>query len=265
MFIRKYKFYALCFLMIFSNNCILIAEDQKAPIPESGQIRIIRAEDIQVSEWTFDNYQIDTGDVLEISVWQVEDLQRKVVVRPDGRISFPLIGDVVAEGRSIDNLTAEITERLKTYIKSPQVSVIVASFGGKKAIVLGEVSNKGIIRFTEPIKIMEVLALSGGYMESAGLKSVLVVRGDISGNTDVIVVNALDILKGNLRENIYIEKGDIVFVPRSFVGNVAYFVRQISPLLGAATTYYDVKKTQYFFKEHEYRDMPDDGFDLRRY
>lgn len=220
-----------------------------------GEIRIINASDISNRSWSFDDYLIDTGDVLEISVWQVEDLQRKVVVRPDGKISFPLIGDVIAEGRSIESLSSEIAEKLKIYIKSPQVSVIVSSFGGKKVIILGEVANKGIIRFTEPIRIIEALALSGGYMESAGLKSVLVIRGDLGKHVDVIVLDVLDILKGNLRENIYIQKGDIVFVPRSFVGNVAYFIRQISPLLGAATTYYNIKKIQYDFKEHEYRDV----------
>jgi polysaccharide biosynthesis/export protein len=260
---RKFIILAIIFIPCLTR----LSEATEHSKPESGNIRIIKASDIGVEEWTFDNYQIDTGDVLEISVWQVEDLQKRVVVRPDGKISFPLIGDVVAEGRSIENLSSEISERLKTYIKNPQVSVIISSFGGKKVIVLGEVANKGIIRFTQPIKMMEVLALSGGYIESAGLKSVLVIRGDINGKADVIVVNALDILKGDLRENIYIQKGDIVFIPRSFVGNVAYFIRQISPLLGAATTYYDVRKTQYFFKEHEYRKVPEDdrGFDLRRY
>jgi len=232
----------------------IAAENTTDDNPDIGQMRIIRASDLEVEEWTFDSYQIDAGDVLEISVWQVEDLQKNVVVRPDGKISFPLIGDVVATGRSIESLASDISEKLKIYIKNPQVSVIVSSFGGKKVIVLGEVANKGIIRFTEPIKIMEVLALCGGYMESAGLKSVLIIRGDLNKRTDVIVVNAIDIFKGNLRENIYIQKEDIVFVPRSFVGNVAYFLRQIAPLLGAATTYYGIKATQYDFIDHTYRD-----------
>ena len=183
----------------------------------------------------------------------MEDLQKDVVVRPDGKVSFPLIGDADAAGRTIDELTEDITEKLMTYIKSPQFSVIVNSFGGKKLIVLGEVSSTGIIRYTEPIRIMEVLALSGGYLESAGLQNVLIIRGDLKGPTDIIVVNVKEILKGDLHENIYVEKGDIVFVPRSFIGNVAYFIRQISPLLGAATTYYDIKETYYDFKTKEYR------------
>lgn len=229
------------------------AAEEEGGLPDIVEVRIIRATDIGVKEWTLEDYRIETGDVLEIAVWQVEDLQKDVVVRPDGKVSFPLIGDIDAAGHAIDELTQDITEKLKTYIKNPQVSVIVNSFGGKKLIVLGEVGSTGIIRYTEPIRILEALALSGGYLESAGLQNVLIIRGDLKGPTDVIVVNVKEILKGDLHENIYVEKGDIVFVPRSFIGNVAYFIRQISPLLGAATTYYDIKETYYDFKTKEYR------------
>ena len=243
----------LCFLFVYT-NAVFAAEK---PIQNKSEIRIIKASELDASEWTFENYVISEGDVLDISVWQVKELDEKVVVRPDGKISFPLIGDVEARGRAIDELTEDITEKLKLYIKIPKVNIIVSSFGGKKIIILGEIAGPGIIRFTEPIRILEALALAGSYQESAGLKSVLVIRGDVERNADVIVVNALDILKGNLRENIYIQKGDIIFVPRSFVGNVAYFVRQISPLLGAATQQYDIKNTYYRFKSKQYRTNDD--------
>lgn len=240
----------------------LAAEDKgkkkKEKAPVANEVKIIAAGDIGTEKWTTENYRIDMGDALEISVWQVEELNRVVVVRPDGKISFPLIGDVPAAGYTIDELSKDITARLKTYIKNPQVTVMVASYGGKKVIVLGEVANKGIIRFTEPIRIMEILALSGGYTDSAGLKSVLVIRGNPEKPTDVIVVDVIDILKGKLNENMYVEKNDIIFVPRSFIGNVAYFIRQIGPLLGAATEYYQIKKTVYDFKNKQYRDTSGD-------
>lgn len=243
----------LAVLMSVFCCCAYAQTARQEDLPEIGEVRIIRAADMGTEEWTLDNYRIEAGDVLEIAVWQVEDLQKDVVVRPDGKVSFPLIGDVDAAGYTIDELSRSITEKLKTYIKSPQVSIIVNSFGGKKLIVLGEVGSTGIIRFTEPIRIMEALALSGGYLESAGLQNVLIIRGDLKGPTDVIVVNVKEILKGNLLENIYVEKGDIIFLPRSFVGNVAYFIRQISPLLGAATTYYNIKEQYYDFKTKSYR------------
>jgi polysaccharide export outer membrane protein len=214
-------------------------------LPDIGPVKIIRAGEIEEKEWTIENYRIDTGDVLEVSVWQVEELHREVVVRPDGRISFPLVGDLLVAGYTLDEVTNELREKLKTYIKEPQVSIMVKSFGGKKVVILGEVENPGIIRFTEPIRVLEAVALSGGYNEAAGLKNVLIIRGDLKNYTEVIVVNVVDILKGHINENIYLRKDDIIYMPRSFVGNVAYFIRQISPLLGAATTYYNIK-TEYY-------------------
>lgn len=226
-------------------------EDENSPAKD--RVRIIRASEIKQKEWTIESYRVDTGDVLEISVWQVEELHKDVVVRPDGMISFPLIGDVSVTGLTLDEITEELTNKLRTYIKNPQVSVIVKDFGGKKVVILGEVGGPGIIRFTEPIRVLEALALCGGFEETAGLKSVLVIRGDLKNYTEVIVVNAIDILKGDLRENIYIQKDDIIYVPRNFIGNVGYFVRQISPLINAASTYYDIKSTYYEIREKDYR------------
>lgn len=242
-------------ILSFSITGNIAAADKKKDEKPSGlgKVRIIRASELKEKEWTIESYRVDTGDVMDISVWQVEELHREVVVRPDGMISFPLIGDVFVAGCTLDEITENITEKLKIYIKHPQVSIIVKDFGGKKIVILGEVSGPGIIRFTEPIRILEALALSGGFQETAGLKSVLVIRGDLQNYTEVIVINVVDILKGNLGENIYIQKDDIVYVPRNFIGNVGYFVRQISPLLGAASTYYNIKRQYYSIKRKEYR------------
>ena len=243
----------MALVMIFLTGSAVAQEKKALPPPDIGEIRVIRASDLGQKEWTFEDYRIDTGDVLDISVWQVEELHKSVVVRPDGKISFPLIGDVAAAGHTIDEVVKNITDKLKKYIKTPQVSIIVSSFGGKKIIVLGEVGSDGIIRFTEPVKILEVLALAGGYLESACIKNILIIRGDLKNSADIIVVNVADILKGNLSENIYIEKNDIIFVPRSFIGNVAYFIRQVAPLLGAAATYYNIKSQYFQFKNKTYR------------
>lgn len=237
-----------------AENVTAAGKEENKESPPKDRVRIIRASEIKEQEWTIESYRVDTGDVLEISVWQVEELHKDVVVRPDGMISFPLIGDVQIAGLTLDEITQDLTNKLKIYIKNPQVSVIVKDFGGKKVVILGEVGGPGIIRFTEPIKILEALALSGGFEESAGLKSVLVIRGDLENYTEVIVVNATDILKGNLRENIYVQKDDIIYVPRNFIGNVGYFVRQIAPILNAATTYYNIKTRYYTIRRKDYRD-----------
>jgi len=232
----------VAFMLLPAQN-LLAQESKEDALPDIGEVRIINATNLKEQEWNTENYRIDTGDTIEISVWQVEELTRAVVVRPDGKISFPLIGDVNAMGRTINELREDIAKSLRVYIKDPKVTAIVTKFGGKKIIVLGEVVNRGIIRFTEPIRVMEALALSGSYTESANIKSVLIIRGDLKKNTDIIIVNVMDIIKGGLKQNIYVKKHDIIFVPRSFVGNVAYFVRQLSPLLTGARQYTAVKDT----------------------
>ena len=218
---------------------ILPACGADAPIdtPEVGVINVLRAPEIGQEKWTFDDYRIANGDLLDISVWRVEDLQLQIVVRPDGKISFPLIGDVKASSSTIAELSEELVKRLKVFIKNPQVSVIVKGFGGRRVIVMGEVSSKGMIRFTEPVRVMDVLALSGGTLESACLTNVLVIRGDLRKNTDVIVVDVSRILQGHFDENIYVDTNDIVYVPRSIIGNIAYLIRQIGPLFGASELY----------------------------
>ena len=241
----------VCAALVLSGAGELCAE---TPRPYCiGDVKIIRATDIGAAEVTLDKYMIDIGDSLEISVWQVDELKKTVVVRPDGKISFPLIGDVQASGNTINDLSTEIAVKLRTYIKNPQVTVIVTTFGGKKVIVLGDISSAGVIRFSEPVRILEILALSGGYSESAGLKSVLIIRGDLKTQTKVIVVNIVNILKGQLNENVYVQKNDIIYVPKSFIGNVAYFLRQIAPLISAAQTFYQVQTLGFDIKNQTYK------------
>jgi len=93
-------------------------------------------------------YIIGDDDVLYISVWQNDDLNMEVVVRPDGKISFPLIGDVAARGMTITQLDEEITKRLKEYIRFPEVSISLRKIGGSKVVILGEVQHPGVYSVT---------------------------------------------------------------------------------------------------------------------
>ncbi|MCX5716212.1 MAG: polysaccharide export protein [Candidatus Omnitrophica bacterium] len=188
-----------------------------------------------------DNYFIDIGDVLEISVWQIQNLQRQVVVRPDGKISFPLIGDVPAVGRTIEELRQDIVEKIKVYIKVPQVSVSMLEFGGKKAIVLGEVRSEGVIRFASLIRVTEAVALAGGFDTTANMDRIFVIRNLYTDEQPtVIVINANNILKkGILKENVLIYSGDIIYIPRAFIADFKVFMdNTIGPLLGYAESYY---------------------------
>jgi polysaccharide export outer membrane protein len=186
-------------------------------------------------------YYLDIGDTLDISVWQVPDLSRdEVIVRPDGRISFPLIGDLKAKGLTLTQLDEAITEKLKTYVKSPEVSVMIRRFGAKaegkgvknKIVILGEILSPGVYEFEDVPTITEVLASAGGYTRYAVLNSIMVIRGDIKTKPELMRLNVADVLKtGNLSQNIDLKANDIVYVPRSFIGKLNVFLELIQPAL----------------------------------
>ena len=178
-------------------------------------------------------YVIGLEDVLGISVWQNEELTMEVAVRPDGRISYPLIGDLPAMGLTLNELDIIITGRLREYVREPQVSIMIKKLGGKKVIVLGEVKSPGVYRFTGEAKLLEVIGLANGFTEDATLKNVLVIRGDI--RNDRAKANSINVAKvwkeGRMDNNVLIEPMDIVYVPRSTIGNLNLFLRQITPAL----------------------------------
>lgn len=182
-------------------------------------------------------YIIDEEDVLGISVWEWGDLTTDAIVRPDGKISFPLVGDVQAEGLTLTELDEELTVRLKEYIMSPEVSVVIRKFGGKKVIILGEVSNPGVYRATGKHTMMEVIALAGGFTDHAFSSSVILIRGDLR-KPYARRINLAKVLKrGDLAENISVQPEDIIYVPRTFIGNLNYFLKQLTPVLTAAELY----------------------------
>lgn len=178
-------------------------------------------------------YLIDIADVLDISVWKVPDLSRpEVIVRPDGKISLPLIGDIEAFGISLTRLDEVITQKYTLYVREPEVSVMVKRFGGSKVVVLGDVKTPGVYSFSGNIRLMEALALAGDCTKYAVRNNILVIRGDIHNNPALISCNVVSFLKyAKLSENVMIQPQDVVFVPRSAIGNLNSFFETIAPII----------------------------------
>jgi len=183
-----------------------------------------------------EEYHIGMGDVLDISLWQIPDLSKpEVIVRPDGKISLPLISDVQAAGLTLTELDDEITQRYTAYVRNPQVSVMIRNFGGGKVVVLGEVANPGVYSLSGNMRIVEALALAGDCTKYAVRNNVLVIRGDIHNNPTVISSNILAFLKdAKLSENVLIQPKDVIFVPRSLIGNISAFLQEIAPIIDSA-------------------------------
>lgn len=186
------------------------------------------------------DYLIGFGDELSVLVWRVPDLSGQLIVRPDGKISVPLIGDLKAEGLTLNQLDTNITEALKEYVKDPQVSIMIRSFGAeevfvrddpqvtvyvkdfgkRKVVVLGDVNMPGVYSFTGDIRLSEAVGLARGTTQYAHRDKIMVIRGDLNNNPKIIKVNLIKIYKGDVKQDILINHGDVVYVPKTTMGNV---------------------------------------------
>jgi len=160
-----------------------------------------------------DRYLLNAGDVLEISVWNEETLQKNVVVLPDGMVSFPLAGELAAEGKSVTELQASLTKKLAEFIADPVVTVIVVSVNGNTIHVLGKVLSPGSFVMSQRLNVMQALSLAGGLSTYAEENNIIVLRQQGS-EQKVIPVHYADIKDGDdLSSNIKLENGDVIVIP----------------------------------------------------
>ena len=158
-------------------------------------------------------YTINPGDLLEISVWKELDLQRQVLVRPDGAFSFPLCGDIVAEGRTVEDIRQELTFRLQTYIPNLVVTVTVAEIHGNKIYVIGQVRTPGVFIVNPRVDVIQALSIAGGLTPFAQQNNIKILRRR-NGKQTILNFRYGDIVKGqNLAQNTLLEVGDVVLVP----------------------------------------------------
>jgi polysaccharide export outer membrane protein len=153
-------------------------------------------------------YEIGAEDILRIVVWQSAEFSSVQSVRPDGKISLPLIGDVQAEGLTPNRLKATLTEALKDYVESPDVTIYIQQVNSKSYRVTGWVNRPAKYPLVTPIRVYQAIADAGGFREFANLKEIIIMRG-----AQRIKFNAKDFRDGkNLDKNILVENGDIIEV-----------------------------------------------------
>lgn len=161
------------------------------------------------------NYRVGVGDLLQIEVYEEEDLTKEVRVLTDGYISFPLIGQIKTSGLTVEQLEAEITRLLaEKYLVSPQVTVFVKEFSD--IFVFGEVKKPGSFPLYGKLTVFEAITLAGGFTEVANPSKVKVIR-DENGKETSFEVNVEQMTKkGNVSADVELRAGDRVIVPRSF-------------------------------------------------
>jgi len=157
-------------------------------------------------------YRMGPEDVLRISVWENKELTLDLVVRPDGKISMPLIQDVIAEGQTAMELGNTIHQRLLTFIKEPQVSVIVLQVNAPKYFVIGNVAKPGTYSLRSETSVLQALALAGGFTQFASPRSIKMIR-NTAGKQDVRKVNYNNMIDEGGEGNYLLKSGDTIVVP----------------------------------------------------
>ncbi len=159
------------------------------------------------------NYIIGAQDVLNISVWKEAELTREVPVRPDGKISMPLLNDVQAAGLTPTQLAGQITVSLKKFVTDPQVTVIVTQINSQRVYILGEVTRAGAYPLLPQMTLLQALSSAGGFTQFANLKKIYLLRQE-NGKQQKYPFNYKDVIAGKSSDqNIVLMAGDTIVVP----------------------------------------------------
>jgi polysaccharide export outer membrane protein len=196
-------------LALLHAHVALSSEEPAAPLPPAATQAVdTDAKSVAVSR----DYTVGAGDVLDISVWKEEELAKEVLVRPDGGITFPLVGDIQAGGKTVAQINAEIVKGLSGYLSEPAVSVAV-KFANQKFYVVGKVNKPGEFPSPARIDVMQALAMAGGLTPFADDDDIRIIRREggrlVSYPFDYDAVADGD----GLDQNILLRGGDVVVVP----------------------------------------------------
>lgn len=159
------------------------------------------------------DYVIGAEDILDISVWKNSDLSRVVVVRPDGMISLPLVGDIKASGLSPEQLKSTVEKKLREYSETAVVSVIVQAVNSYKVFVLGEVKTPGVQVYKANATVLQAISLAGGFSQFSSKNKIIVIRKRADGSDEKLVFRFNDLVSPNDgTANPILKPGDTIFV-----------------------------------------------------
>lgn len=163
------------------------------------------------------SYRIGPADLLEVSVYQEKDLERKVRVSPDGVITMPLAGSVKVAGLGVVEAEQALTDRLKRFLISPQVSIFIAEYGNKQVYVLGEVAKPGSYPLpTEAgLTVIEAITLAGGFSQYAAPDKTRIIRKKPGGSSNIPIDISAVTKRGDKSKDLQLEPNDVVYVPES--------------------------------------------------
>ena len=160
------------------------------------------------------DYTIGPADVLAINVWKDPELSRIVPVRPDGKISLPLIGELQVSGLTALNVQRIVTQKLREYISDPEVAVIVQQVKSRTYAVLGKIVKPGSYELAKPTTVLEAIAIAGGFLDFAKKSKISIIRPSDKGSPDTLYFDYKKVTEGrNPEQNVELRNGDTIVVP----------------------------------------------------
>ncbi|MDP2309767.1 MAG: polysaccharide biosynthesis/export family protein [Pseudomonadota bacterium] len=181
-------------------------------------------------------FMFGPGDSLRIWVWRHEDLTVDVTIAPDGAITYPLVGRVVLAGLGYEAVVAKLQGAIDEYYVDAQVSVNITAVTNQKVVVIGEVETPQVLQIVNEMSLLEALTRTGGINPDARTNNVLVIRGGVEKPV-LFTVNVDAIYgKGDFSQMVYLQRGDIIFVPAKTITNVERFFRRIQAVLAPAVS-----------------------------
>ena len=169
----------------------------------------VQASEVQIAP----DFTLGPGDVLNVSVWKDEALTKEVLIRPDGRFSFPLAGEIMATGRTVEEVRDQLESKLKKYVPDSPVTVVLTQLQSTRIYVVGKVRNSGVYTVQGGINILQALALAGGLDRFADKDDIYVLRQTTQGQ-NAIPFDYSKVTRGqDLSSNIFLKPGDTVIVP----------------------------------------------------
>ena len=186
-----------------------VKDTATAPLPGATTSPVKDAQETELRNI----YIVQPGDILAISVWKEKDLQGDVAVRPDGGINFPLAGDIVVAGKTIEQIQKDIAAKLAKYVPDPVVTAAVKQSQGNKIYVVGKVNRPGEFASNRTIDVMQALSMAGGPNPYASVNKIKIIRR-VNGEQKIFLFKYSRVEKGeDLEQNIILQGGDVVVVP----------------------------------------------------
>jgi len=184
-----------------------------APPPAAPAAGVPPAQAVPVGVTPPSDYTIGADDVLEVIVWREKDLSAEVKVRPDGKVSLPLVNDIQAGGLTPEAFRAAVTSAVTKFVEAPSVTVIVKQINSRQVFVMGEVVKPGTYPLTAPTTVLQLLAQAGGPTPYAKVDEIGVMR-TVDGKTTRHLFNYKEVSRGRkIEQNIMLRPGDTVIIP----------------------------------------------------